>query len=189
MKSFNELNEAMGKQTDPGISEQLPGLQHCLGFAVHYLPDMERVRLLRYFSIQQEERFSSVSRTIKLNGEISLKRDGISLTREKILPSIQIAPGPSLGATFILSVPSTCSQNCRSVQEQLSLQRYIRRGGKQFEWSLVQGLVQRGLLFHQLLLLGPAFLHLHSSGPFWLLPRPLCMSPVGPSSSPGTVEN
>ena len=45
--SFHELNEAMGKQTDPGISEQLPGLQHCLGFAVPYVLDIERVRLLR----------------------------------------------------------------------------------------------------------------------------------------------
>lgn len=45
--SFHELNEAVGKQTDPGVSEHLPGLQHCLGFSVHCVLDLDRVKLLR----------------------------------------------------------------------------------------------------------------------------------------------
>lgn len=45
--SFHELNEAVGKQTDPGVSEHLPGLQHRLGFSVHRVLDMERVKLPR----------------------------------------------------------------------------------------------------------------------------------------------
>lgn len=43
--SFRELNEAVGKQTDPGASEHLLGLQHCLGFSVHCVLDMGRVKL------------------------------------------------------------------------------------------------------------------------------------------------
>lgn len=45
--SFHELNEAVGKQTDPGASEHFPGLQHHLGFSVYSVLDMERAKLPR----------------------------------------------------------------------------------------------------------------------------------------------
>lgn len=46
--SCHELNQATGKQPDPGISEQLPALHHCLGFAVHYVLDIESGSLGRW---------------------------------------------------------------------------------------------------------------------------------------------
>lgn len=35
------------------------------------------------------------------------------------------------------------------MQKQLLLQRYINRCGKQFQWNLVQAVVQKGPLSHQ----------------------------------------
>lgn len=45
--SFHELNEAVRKQTDPGVSEHFPGFQRCLGFSIHCVLVMERVTFPR----------------------------------------------------------------------------------------------------------------------------------------------
>lgn len=128
-----------------------------------------------------------LSRTTKLNGELFLKRYGTSLTREKNTFF-------NSNSSWPFSLANVHTLHAYHMQSELqvharAVQRYIHRCGKQFEWSLVEGVGQREPLSHQLLLLGPAFLHLHRSGPSWLLPGPLCTSPVGPSSSPDTVGN
>lgn len=41
--SFHEFIEAKGKQIDPDVSEQLPGLWHCLGFAAPCVLGIEKL--------------------------------------------------------------------------------------------------------------------------------------------------